>query len=317
MLKKYFKKLFDLLERPLPYFFTFHLRPKKADKIGIVADKLLKYPRVAIVMQGPIVYDENFTLETIKLYKKIFPEAIVILSTWDYEKAEYLEKIKSEKIELILSKPPVVKGAQNINFQLVSSLAGIEKAKSLGAAYALKTRTDQRIYNPNALEFLFNIITRFLPANGRAQKKRIVGVSLNTFKYRSYGLSDMNLFGDIDDLAIYFSATQDKDGENFRKVNAHYPEVYLSVSYLIRIGRQISWQLSDSWRAFADNFCIVDASSLDLYWNKYSRMKEYKYLKYDEMKNDQEMSFLEWFNIYCNLQNKETIDLDKIKKVIP
>ena len=73
MLKSFLKKLFNLFEKPLPYFFTFHLRPKRADKIGTVADKSLKYSKVAIVIQGPIVYDEDFTLETIKLYKKIFP----------------------------------------------------------------------------------------------------------------------------------------------------------------------------------------------------------------------------------------------------
>jgi len=315
-LKSFLKKLFNLFEKPLPYFFTFHLRPKRADKIGTVADKSLKYSKVAIVIQGPIVYDEDFTLETIKLYKKIFPEAIIILSTWDYEKTEYVDKIKNEGIEIILNKPPVVKGAQNVNFQLISAFVGIKKAGQLGAEYVCKTRTDQRIYNPNALVFLSNIVEKFPVVGDYKQKKRIVGVSLNTFKYRLYGVSDMNLFGNVDDILNYFSAEPDEEGKNLKKVSASYPEVYLSVSYLQKIGRQLLWTLRDSWRVLAEHFIIVDEKSLDLYWYKYARMKEFRYLRYGEASNDRELTFCDWFNIHANLENIQEPDLNKMKKKI-
>ena len=317
MLKKYLKKLFDILERPWPYFLTFHLRPKKAERINIVSDKLILYPKTAMVVQGPIVYNQDFTLETLKIYKKYFPQAIIILSTWDYEDREYIDKIKNEGIEIILNKPPVAKGTCNINFQIVSSISGIKKAKELGVEYVLKTRTDQRIYNPNSLEFLFNVIEKFLPTGSFKQSRRIISVSLNSFKYRMYGLSDMNLFGQIDDMINYWDVKLDENGKGFADLKIGVSELYLSTRFLKKVGREIKWTLEDSWQAFADNFCVVDASSLDLYWYKYARMKEYKYLKYAEMKNDQEMTFLEWFNLYSNLQNKEKVDLSKIKKVIP
>jgi hypothetical protein len=317
MIKKYLKKLFDILERPWPYFFTFHLRPKRAKRIGIAFDELKDYPKMAIVVQGPIIYDQDFTFETLKLYKKYFPQTVIILSTWDYERKDCVDKIDNEGVKIILNKVPVIKGVGNINFQIVSSVSGIKKARELGAEYILKTRTDQRIYNPNSLEFLVNAIEKFLPSGGLRQNRRIIGVSLNSFKYRMYGLSDMNLFGNIEDMLKYWNVELDDNGKGFVDLKIGVSELYLSTKFLKGIGREIKWTLEDSWQAFADNFCVVDASSLDLYWYKYSRMKEYKYLKYAEMKNDQEISFLEWFNIYCNLQNKHIVDSDKIKKVIP
>lgn len=317
MLKKWLKKLFNLIERPLPFFFTFHLRPKKAEKIGIVADKLLSYSKVAIVIQGPIVYDQDFTLETIKIYKKLFPQIIIILSTWDYEKKEYIEKIKKEINDVLLNKVPEEKGVQNINYQITSSISGTKRAKELGAEYVLKTRTDIRIYGKNSIEFLSNVLNGFSVKGDYGQNKRIIGMSLNSFKYRLYGLSDINLFGEINDMILYWSAALDKNGSAFKNMPVGLCEVYLATEFLKKVGRELKWTLEDSWQAFADNFCVIDENSLDVYWYKYARMKEHRYIRYNSERNDQEMTFLEWFNLYSNLQNKDKVDLNKIKKVIP
>jgi len=316
MFKKWFKKFFDILERPLPYFFTFHLRPKKAEKIGVVSDKLLNYPKIAIVIQGPIIYDQDFTLETIKIYKKIFPQVIIILSTWNYEDTKYIEKIKNEIGEVLLNKIPEEKGVQNINYQIVSSLAGINRAKELGVQYVMKTRTDIRIYDRNSIEFLCNILNQFPAKGGYKQNKRIVGLSLNTFKYRLYGLSDINLFGEINDMILYWSAELDKNGSAFVQMKIGLCEVYLATQFLKKVGKDIAWTLKDSWQTFADNFCIVDEQCLDIYWYKYARIKEHRYVHYDVMRNDQEMTFNEWFNIYVGLDNKVVSD-SNIVRIIP
>lgn len=317
MVKKYLKKLFDLLERPLPYFLTFHLRPKRAAQVGVWSDKLKVMPKCAIVIQGPIVYKEDFTLETVKLYKKIFPEAIIILSTWDYEQKEYVTKIEREGAVVLLNTPPTHAGRQNINYQITSARAGVLHAKELGAEYALKTRTDVRIYDPDSTEYLHNVLQSF-PVRGKGtQKNRIVGVSLNSFKYRLYGLSDINLFGQIDDMLAYWSAGLDIGGSTFSHMKVGLCEVYLATEFLKKMGHSIEWTLIDSWRAFADNFIFVDVQSLDLYWNKYARMKEYRYICYDAVKNDQEMTFKEWLNLYTGLSNKESVNEKNIIKIIP
>jgi hypothetical protein len=317
MFKKWFKKLFDILERSLPFFFTFHLRPKKAKNVGIVSDKLLQYPKVAIVIQGPIVYDQDFTLETIKIYKKIFPQAIIILSTWDYEDKEYVGKVRNEIADVLFNKVPEQKGVQNINFQIISSLLGIKHAKTLGVEYVLKTRTDQRIYGVDSLEYLVNIVEKFPTVSGYKQNKRIVGCSLNSFKYRMYGISDMNLFGQIDDLFNYWDVgPADNQGEIYAQ-KVMYNEVHLAVSFLKKIDHEVKWTLDDSQKVLANCFVIVDEQSLDLYWYKYARMKEYRYVRYDTKRNDQQITFRDWFNLYSNLENRERVDLNKIKKVIP
>ena len=39
----------------------------------------------AIIIQGPIKNYETFVIETIKIYSKIFPDALIVLSTWKDE----------------------------------------------------------------------------------------------------------------------------------------------------------------------------------------------------------------------------------------
>lgn len=36
-------------------------------------------------MQGPLVRERSFTLETLRLYRKPSPEPLLVLSTWDNE----------------------------------------------------------------------------------------------------------------------------------------------------------------------------------------------------------------------------------------
>lgn len=46
---------------------------------------------LAIVLQGIVAIQDDCTLETVRLYKKIFPSAIIILSTWDFTSDELLQ----------------------------------------------------------------------------------------------------------------------------------------------------------------------------------------------------------------------------------
>lgn len=49
---------------------TFHTRPLYASDVTLTAYPLATVPSCAIVLQGPILHTENFTLETVRLYKK-------------------------------------------------------------------------------------------------------------------------------------------------------------------------------------------------------------------------------------------------------
>lgn len=312
--------LFEIEKREKTWI-THHTRPKFASAIGTFSDKLKFSAKIAIVIQGPIIKDEDFTLETIKIYKKNFDDTIIILSTWEDENKDYLRKIKKEGIEIILCKKPEYPGISNINFQITTSIEGLRKAKAKDIDYALKTRTDQRMYAPNIKDFLCNVIEQFPVVSGYKQKMRIVGVSLNTFKYRLYGLSDMNTFGQIDDMLLYWGVDLDlrkftdieisrasRSIKNFAEWGVC--ETYFEIEFLKKIGRELKWTLEDSWKAYSEHFCIVDKEILDLYWYKYERRKEYKYLCYDSIRANQELNFREWLNLHHNLNNKRKIPED-------
>ena len=57
--------------------------PKNVDKIPVEwPDDDNRFAGYAIVMQGPVRTAENFTVETVKYYKRCYPGATVIVSTW-------------------------------------------------------------------------------------------------------------------------------------------------------------------------------------------------------------------------------------------
>lgn len=317
-MKKYLTQLFDLIEKWLPVFVTIHTRPKHADRFFAWSDEISGAPKMAIVVQGGLLLKDNFTLETIKLYKKLFPHVLIIVSTWEGEDPETLMAMERAGAILLTNKKPSDFGQQNINLQLVSSRNGIAKARELGAEYVLKTRSDQRIYAPNAMEFLFGLVNAFPVKEGFVQKKRIAAVSLNSFKYRMYGISDMNIFGHIDDVERYWSAPL--DNSNDKTVGpASLPkplcEVYVATAFLKSIKREVKWNLEDCWQCWADHFVVADKEALDIYWYKYARMREYRYPQYDGIKNNQEMNFKEWLNIYI-YRGAHQVPEKQIKEVI-
>ncbi len=301
----------NLIEYISNKYFTYHLRPKLASENNSVADSLIVHPKVLIIIQGPLLRKDQFTLETIRLYKKIYSNCKILLSTWDDEDPEYLRKIRCENIEIILNMKPPRPGIANINYQVTSTLSATKRAKELDFDFILKTRTDLRIYNPNAIDFLVNLIKVF-PSDNPRQKMRLAFPSLNTFKYRPYSLTDQVMFGRTDDVIKYWEIDQDireiyppnKTVGDWSK--ARLAEVYLSANYLENIGHEMSWTIADSWYCYSKFFCIFDSQSIDIYWHKYAREREYRRLEYKVIRNDQEMSFLEWINIYANLNNKKS-----------
>ena len=318
-MKKFAAKLFDYIERYSSYFVSFHLRPKRADKITTWSDADLNLPKMAIVVQGGLLLKDHFTLETVKLYKKLFPNVLLIVSTWEGEDVEELIAMEQAGAIVLKNKKPADVGQQNINLQLVSSRNGVLKAQELGAIYVLKTRADQRMYAPNAMEFLFHMANAFPIASGFAQEKRIVAVSLNSFKYRNYGVSDMNIFGTTNDVLKYWSAPIDdvkNDAVGPSSIPKKLCEVYIATEFLKSVGRKIEWTLDDSWNMWKEHFVVADKESLDLYWYKYARMREYRYPQYDGIKNNQEMNFREWLNIYA-ADKKAIGSLEKVKQILP
>ena len=72
--KKTIEYCLGFLEKPSKSFLTYHARPKRSDDtlINLSYCKGLDLHKIAIVVQGPLVLDDDLTFETIKLYKKNF-----------------------------------------------------------------------------------------------------------------------------------------------------------------------------------------------------------------------------------------------------
>lgn len=298
-------------------FVTYHRRPKLSAAVGTESDAESCIGKsLVVVIQGPIVHEDGFTLETVKIYQRHFAGARIILATWEDEPPSAIRRFEDLGITLILNAKPAYAGEGNLNLQIVSSRSGMRKAKELGVTYALKTRTDQRMYAPDIAEYLYNITRNFpVRAGWGQQRSRIIGCSLNTFKYRMYGLSDMLIYGHIDDMWLYwnvdldsrvFTAEEERQACLSLRSFARWRvcEVYLATEFLSKVGRKLDWTLRDSWLTFADHFCVVDKEQIDLFWHKYNK-REYRWLRYDKDARMQELCFREWLGLYTNLAARE------------
>jgi hypothetical protein len=301
-----FYKLLDLLEDKTNSLVTYHFRPAKADMFATATESYAD-KNIAIILQGPVVAEYDFTLETIRIYKKLFPGCRIILSTWEDEKPKLIERAKAEGIDVVLNKKPEYFGVQNINLQVVSTKGGLDMAKKYNAAYILKTRTDQRIYDKDALSLFFSMMENFPVGGGVNQKKRLIATNLITLKYRYYGLSDMLMFGDAQDMAAYWNVPLDmrKDIVNAKKtysIGEHAKfrlgEMYFLTQFLEMQGEKLKWTLEHTWQVYKDRFCIIDFNMVGLYWLKYNKRDDNKYNFYAAGNTLQKLSFADWLNIY-------------------
>ena len=307
-----FLNLFNIIKEILnnKYFISFKKRNILSDNINAQSDINNYGSDISIVMQGPIIFKNNFTYETLKLYRKRYPRILIIFSTWD----DYTEKIynKFENLNIILLKntKPKYFGISNINLQIKTTKCGILKANELNAIYCLKTRSDQRLYRHDFLTFFISLLSIF-PLKSETSKlhNRLISTSINTYKYRLYGITDMLMFGKIDDMILYWTPAYDQ--RLYNEINQGYLledwakaklcEVYLSTEFAKKIDFNLTWTIENSWKFFASYFCVIDKDAIDLFWYKYDWHNENRsYTNY--IRNvKEEFMFSDWLNCYNNL----------------
>lgn len=311
ILYNYIERFFLLFANSFTFFFTYTKKPKFANNFSLFSQDVNNIHNVSIIIQGPIISKDNFTLETIKIYKKIFPSHIIILSTWLDQDTFIFDNLD---IVILKNSYPVNYGIHNINLQIISTKNALDYLKNLNIKYVYKTRTDQRIYTPDTTHYLLNLLNLF-PLNNDMQKNRLIVLGMNTFKYRLYGISDMFMFGSFFDMYNYWNCDLDLRNITIENINSNSNtiynysrlrvcEVWLSTNYQFKLGRQIKWTLNDSLRFYRDNFIIIDKAMLNLYWGKYTYL-ESKWINYNKQNNlFQELTFLDWINLMnANLSN--------------
>ena len=263
----------------------------------------------SIVIQGPWVNEDQFTLGTLLLYRKHFPSSIIIFSSTSDIDDSHKAILDEHNIHYIFNESPKSPGTSNVNFQIVTTSSGIIKARELGAKYVLKTRSDQRIHHYNLEDYLINLLDCFpVDEDSPKQRGRLIGCSLNTFKLRPYGVSDMFLFGYIDDMMNYWCVSLEERnnsdvsldaGASWRDFAANEVcEVRFCTNYLRLIGKKVEFSIKASMEAMAKHFVIIDQNAIGLIWPKYSL---------DQNQNNQfgrfpEISFNDWLLFYMKSQ---------------
>lgn len=314
---KFIRHIFRNFSEISDNFLTYHFRPKFF-KDMYIKNKVNDEEKVAILLQGPIIFEDNFTEETIKIYKKNFPRAMIILSTWEEHKDIIYKHFSNLGIFLIFNKKPKFSGPKidkftnsNINYQIISTKSGVLLAKKHKAKYILKTRTDCRLYSNNYVTYLINLLKLF-PSQSKLQKFRIISTNF-TLKYRIYSFSDILLFGHIDDILKYFEYSniletnnvfsnyfkiyflnKDKKIFDFKKF---VPEVYLFINYLNQLNEKVLWTKDNYYNLLSKFFIIIDNCHLDFFWNKHNKELEYREKSYNKSKSVN-INFSEWLELY-------------------
>lgn len=317
-----------LLTKKTSYYYQY-FRMKK--KLFVPLDASNKtYEDYAIILQGQVIYDENFTLETAFLYKKMFPGVKVIISTWNDEKEDFFSQCEKAGIICVKDQVPEERGAGNLNCQLKSTQNGLKKAQSLGVKFAAKTRTDQRFFYWGWLDYVDDLIHCF-KAEGNKQKGRIVFLESNgSYKYIAFHICDFFSFGHIEDLINLYGISYDtrendffrRNKENiagFKRQLAEYElrKYYQPVDYTV-FGQQLEaykiaeyYILSEYYKKWIDldvtpenmltrywgylkNYAIVaDSFQMQFYWPKYRR----KYEIQSKIGRDGKLDFAGWMTL--------------------
>ncbi len=301
-----------LFDFTISNFVSFTIRPKKASDVIIEKESYLNND-TAIIIQGNLDGLKNFVKETIEIYLKLFQSSTIILSTWDTDIDENFLNDYKDKIKIIINKKP-----KNIfhstDLQTISTQAAVKLAKDLDLRFCLKSRTDCRIYKKNTVTYLKNLLNLF-PINSKYEnlKSRIISCSVDTRKYRIYGFSDIMLFGSTENIGKYFSNESFEEG--IKKHNfGDYPstinetavvhEIFLCARFLKDSNITINWTLEDWWNKCRDIFCVVDPSTIDLFWFKFHWKYEQRFLTNYTSDFTQSLQFSDWLNLYSDKNYK-------------
>jgi hypothetical protein len=265
-------------------YYTYHKRSTCASDIhfeSILDINCIDYSEYSIIIQGPII-DFIKLKETIQTYFKFYTGIHVVLSTWKDDATEKysnefgLLKIKNPNFHIVLNEKPEKSGSHNINFQIKSTKSGLMFSKQLGVKYALKTRTDMRIYNPLSLL----ILTKLYKEN----KQKIIEITSTVCKFRLWSMSDLFQFAELHKLDNFWDVELDnrhrsaseyasKKYRTIDIISENVAEIYLHRKYAEKINFKNDIDVN-SYRDFiVDNFYLIDKSLIDLVWFKYAPLE--------------------------------------------
>lgn len=265
------------------FFFSHHKRPVKASDVPIEyiwdTDNV-DFSDVAIVIQGPIVSERDFTYQTVLLYKKFYRNINIIVSTWDDSDTNAVRKLQDECC-VILNKKPSVSGSHNINFQKKTTLAGLTHAKKLKCKYATKTRADQRFYSWTTIPLFKKTLADNPPYLNNFIENRIIELTMSVCKFRPWSMCDMFQFGLTSDLIKMWSFPDDERSQTAYEysqtkykirdlLEENVAEMFIHRNLAKNIGVSDNIAHENYYDFMRKYFYLVDKEIVDLFWFKYT-----------------------------------------------
>lgn len=292
--KKYcLKEMLKKIESVDGDYLSLRRLPKKStDLIGRKYASRLDLSQYAIIIRGLIFEEDDFTIETVKLYKKIFPGAVIIVCSWN--RPEYDEaygKIEEAGGRVVRLDEPENIGVTNINGQLKQIKEGLKAATEMKCSYALVTRSDHRIYYSYTIEYMKALMECF-PAkknNRFGQQERIITTACfqdRVFELPPFFMRDLFHFGRIEDLANFFDVpntdlTKDdyitelkrsgKDRLSCQEESDlnYAPESLYVKTYIRNHFGDVESDYEVWWGIIKEIFLMISPKDIDLYVTKY------------------------------------------------
>lgn len=306
----------DALESKTRYI-SYQITPKDTTEIPL-PDNFGKPHSFAIILQGPICTKDDITIKSIRFYKKVYPYAKIIVSTWNDEPEELCSRLSELGAIIVRSEKPENSGSLNVNYQLVNSLAGVKKAQELHCEFAIKTRTDQRVCKPYIFDVMMSAIKLF--PGGKGQKGRIVVLGVNGGgMFSPYYPYDFLYLGYTQDLFSLFSAPLDerKNDKNARKTGVSLtrrqrsvqmiaPEIYILKHYCTDVlGLSCEDTVEGYWNVVKNYLICFGMNDVRLMWTKYEFLHDLNFFSsaYSGKDSQEHLStmsfdFYNWLNLY-------------------
>lgn len=286
---KYIQNIIELYEKNGREFLSIYKRPRTVEGVISIEAPNEINASTAIIMQGQLVEEHDFTVETVRIYGSLYPGTTVIVSTWTLDNPKLVKRLeKEENCVVVLNSYPAHSGLLNVNYQIATTLAGIEKAKELGKKYVFKTRCDYRFYKKGLLQYLYCLINEYpLDSTVCCQKYRIVaGSEVRNSMFRPFWLADQFNYGCVEDMYSYWNYDMkpidlDKKEVNKRITDEHMtwnertlrqlaaePEIVRSFLYR-QEGSLPACTVKDYWSIIRSRFILVSREELGYFWVKY------------------------------------------------
>jgi hypothetical protein len=178
-----------------------------------------------------ILIQGNIEQECYDFYVGNYSNCPVVISTWTTCKINFSNLPKNFK--LIIAPIPSESGYQNINYQLISTLNGLDLVKT---KYVIKMRGDEFWSNPE------NIHQSLVDAPDKVHSS---SVFFRAWQFCEYHISDHIIAGKTENIKLLFEKTKynwdnnrlnvskyKENGVFIKYISTHAPEERLTKSYL-------------------------------------------------------------------------------------